>query len=388
MVAMAGHSGKALVAVLSLVMASGFQPAEAKSSVSVLYSFVGGSNGHFPNTGLITDSAGNLIGGAGGGDYNGGVIFRVSQSGEETVLHSFGNTGDGNSPEGGLISDAQGNLYGTTYLGGPGGFGTVFKLAPGGGYTVLYSFKGGADGGYPSGTLTRDDNGNLYGTAGAGPRGVGIVFKVSPAGAKSTVYAFAGGDDGAYPASAHLVLDKKGNLYGTTSQGGANGKGTIFKVTPAGKESVLHSFDRADGEAPNAGLIVGKGGIFYGTTSGGGTNLAGTVFKFALPGQLTVLYSFAGGSDGANPLANVILDKSGNLYGTTSSGGDSDNDGTVFELNADGSKVLGLPLKRARDGSSPTGSLVMDRRGDLYGTAYYGGAEGASDGGTVFKVKN
>ena len=103
MVTMAGHSGRALIAVLALVVVGGFHPAEAKSNISVLYSFVGGSGGHFPNTGLITDNAGNLIGGAGGGDYNGGVIFQVSQSGEETVLHSFGDTGDGNSPDGGLI---------------------------------------------------------------------------------------------------------------------------------------------------------------------------------------------------------------------------------------------------------------------------------------------
>jgi uncharacterized repeat protein (TIGR03803 family) len=361
---------------------------EASGNVSVVYSFQGGSGGQFPGTGLIEDSAGNLIGGAGGGDYNGGVIFQISPQGAETVLHSFGNTGDGTDPAGGLIADSQGNIYGTTYLGGPGGYGTVFRLAPGGGYKQLYSFTGGADGGYPSGTLTRDSNGNLYGTADAGPNGVGIVFRVRPGGKKTTLYAFTGGADGARPNSAHLVLDTQGNLYGTTSQGGPNNHGVIFKLTPGGKETVLHSFTRDDGDAPEAGLVADADGNFYGTTSGGGGHLAGTVFKCTPQGELTVLYSFAGGSDGSDPIAGVILDKAGDLFGTTSSGGDSNDDGTVFGLSPDGTRILNVSLERARTGAPPTGSLALDRRGTLYGTAYYGGAKGQSDGGTVFKVKN
>lgn len=373
---------------LVLVMSAAFSAAGASGTVRVLYSFTGGSGGQFPGTGLIEDGAGNLIGGAGGGNYNGGVLFEISPAGQETVLHSFGDTGDGGDPAGGLIADQQGNVYGTTYLNGPGGYGTVFKLTPGGKYTLLCSFSGGNDGGYPSSTLTRDSNGNLYGTADAGPHSVGIVFKVTPSGEKSTLYAFGRTEtDGVRPASAHLVLDRRGNLYGTTSEGGAYGHGTIFKLTPGGKETVLHSFNRDDGDAPQAGLIADADGNFYGTTSGGGANLAGTVFKFTPPKQLTVLYSFAGGSDGANPSAGVIRDASGNLYGSTSSGGGS-GDGTIFGLTPDGTRTLNVSLTRARDGAPPVGSLTIDGRGDLYGTAYYGGAKGLSDGGTVFKVKN
>jgi uncharacterized repeat protein (TIGR03803 family) len=370
---------------VAFVLSAASGVAEANSRISVLYSFTGGNAGQSPGTGLIEDSDGNLIGGAGGGEFNGGVIFKVTSAGQEAVLHSFGDSGDGSFPDGGLIVDKQGNFYGTTYLNGPGGYGTVFKLAPGGSYTLLYSFKGGADGGYPSGTLTLDGKGNLYGTAEAGPNDLGIVFKVTPSGKKRTLYAFAG-PDGARPGSAHLVVDKRGNLYGTTSQGGPDNHGVIFKLTPGGKETVLHSFDGDDGDAPNAGLIADKNGNFYGTTAGGGAHLAGTVFKFTVPGEVTVLYSFAGGSDGNDPLAGVILDKSGNVYGTTSAGGDS-NDGTVFGLAPDGSRILNMSLERAKDGAPPTGSLVMDRQGALYGTAFYGGAKGLSDSGTVFKVK-
>jgi uncharacterized repeat protein (TIGR03803 family) len=382
-------SGKMLISsVLALSALTAFSgPVEAQGNVSVVYSFQGGRGGQFPDTGLIEDGSGNLIGGAAGGKYNGGVMFQISPAGAETVLHSFGNTGDGNDPVGGLIADSQGNIYGATYLGGPGGYGTVFRRTAGGAYKVLYSFSGGADGGYPSGTLTRDSTGNLFGTADAGPNGVGIVFRVGAAGRKSTLYAFTGGTDGGRPDYAHLVLDSQGDLYGTASQGGANNQGVIFKLTPRGKETVLHSFTRADGAAPEAGLIADAAGNFYGTTSGGGANLAGAVFKCTPRGKLTVLYSFAGGSDGSDPVAGVILDKAGDLYGTTSAGGDS-NDGTVFGLSPGGTRILSASLKRARTGAPPNGSLALDPAGTLYGTAYYGGAKGQSDGGTVFKVNN
>lgn len=378
---------KLLVAALFLTLCASFNDAQANAKVSVLYSFAGGSGGAFPNTGVIFDSNGNVIGGSGGGDFNGGIIFQISPAGEETVLHSFDNTDDGSFLKGGLIADKQGNIYGTTYLNGPGGYGTVFKLAPGGAFTVLYAFKGGSDGGYPSGTLARDNKGNLYGVAGAGPSDLGIVFKVAPDGTKTTLHAFTGGpDDGAYPGSAQVALDKKGNVYGTASQGGANARGVVFKVTPKGAETIVHSFNRDDGEEPGAGVIIGKDGNLYGTTESGGANLAGTVFELTPAGQLTTLYSFAGGDDGSDPGAGVVLDKKGNVYGTTSAGGTA-NDGTVFGIAPDGTRFLSVSLQRARDGSPPTGSLAIDRKGDLYGTAYYGGAKGQSDSGTVYKVK-
>ena len=196
----------------------------------------------------------------------------------------------------------------------------------------MYSFAGGIDGVWPQAGLVLDATGNLYGTTvNGGASGSGTVFKITPAGVESVVYSFAGGTDGAAPL-AGLVLDASGNLYGTTSVGGASCLGTEFKITPAGVESVVHSFaGGTDGAAPQAGLVLDATGNLYGTTANGGASGNGTVFKITPAGGESVVHSFAGGTDGVWPQAGLVLDATGNLYGTTYQGGAS-NFGTVFRI--------------------------------------------------------
>ncbi|HEY3778539.1 MAG TPA: choice-of-anchor tandem repeat GloVer-containing protein [Rhizomicrobium sp.] len=252
------------------------------------------------------------------------------------VMYSFPEVGAGASPHAAVIRDTQGNLYGTTFMGGgqPNGNGTVFKLAPDGTYTVLHAFTGGpdGDGNYPDAPLIMDKSGNLFGTTqaggidgGCGMNGCGTVFEVASDGTESVLYIFGGGNDGAFPMGA-LLPDGKGGFYGTADSGGANRLGTVFHLSSRGKETVLHAFaSGSDGDSPEAGLIADKAGNMYGTTNYGGGGCAGpgcgTVFKITPGGTETVLYAFTGGNDGANPEAVLIRDKAGNLYGTAEFGG-------------------------------------------------------------------
>jgi uncharacterized repeat protein (TIGR03803 family) len=260
------------------------------------------------------------------------VVFKLTPTGQETVLHSFaGGSNDGAYPLGGVIIDASGNLYGTTQNGGASGKGVVFRLSPKGRETVLYSFTGGSDGGSPNAGLTRDANGNLYGTAVSGGVGAGVVFKVSPRGKETVLYSFTGGNDGANPV-ADLIRDANGNLYGTTFAGGADGKGVVFKLSPRGREVVLHSFAGGiDGAYSESGLLTDANGNLYGVTLDGGGDNNGVVFKLTPRGRETVLYSFTGRSDGGTPQSVLIMDTNGNLYGTTVQGGEA-NTGVVFEV--------------------------------------------------------
>jgi len=237
----------------------------------------------------------------------------------------------GNSSLSDLVQDASGNFYGTTCCDGSG-FGTVFKLDPSGTVHVLYTFTGGADGGTPMAALVWDSAGNLYGTTVAGgASGQGTVFKLDSSGTETVLYSFTGGADGSAPAS-RLARASAGNLYGTTERGGACNFGTVFKVDASGAYSLLHSFTGVpDGNSPLAGVVLDAAGNLYGTTSTGGvtggecsTYGCGTVFKVDAANTETVLHSFAGGAtDGAFPNAGLILDASGNLYGTTTEGGPS-----------------------------------------------------------------
>ena len=178
-------------------------------------------------------------------------------------------------------------------------------------------------------------------------------------------------------------MDGSGNLYGTTAAGGTSNKGTVFKITPNGPESVLYSFAGVpDGQYPNAGLIMDGSGNLYGTTLVGGANGPGTVFKITPNGTESVLYSFANGSDGQDPYAGLIMDGSGNLYGTTVYGGTSNN-GTVFKITPNGTESLLYSFGTGSDGQYPNAGLIMDVSGNLYGTTYNGGTNGV---GTVFKI--
>jgi uncharacterized repeat protein (TIGR03803 family) len=242
---------------------------------------------------LLPDGKGGFYGTAESGGANRlGAIFHFSSAGKEKVLHAFSGGSDGDGPESGLIADKTGNMYGTTvYGGGTGcqggaGCGTVFEIAPDGTETVLHAFTGGSDGANPMAGLIRDKAGNLYGTVefggqagGCGGSGCGTVYKLAPGGTLSVLHTFTGGSDGGQPAAA-LVKDAAGNLYGTTLFWGAAGDGVVFKLAPGGKEQVLHAFSGGDdGAYPWCALLkVGKDKL-VGSTSGGGAETNGTLFK-------------------------------------------------------------------------------------------------------------
>jgi len=317
---------------------------DSSGKETVLYSFTGAPDGKFPLASLVRDAAGNLYGitvnGGSFSDY--GTVFKVDSSGKETVLHRFTGAPDGQNPYGFLFRDAAGNLYGTTTFGGDGncnidyspGCGTVFKVDSTGKETVLYSFQGGEDGAYPAEGLVQDQAGNFYSTTNGGgggscAGGCGTVFKLSKTGKETVLHRFTGTpNDGEY-ATGGVILDAAGNLYGTTSYGGAYNDGTVYKVSKTGKETVLYSFTGGnDGGQPLMVMLVrDAAGNLYGTTDA----FLGNVFKLDTSRTLTVLHAFTGRGDGSDPYAGVVLDKKGNLYGTALDGA-SGNNGTVFKL--------------------------------------------------------
>ena len=249
------------------------------SQETVLSSFTGGADGGNPYAGVIPDSAGNLYGTTYGGAAGAGVVFKVNTASQETVLSSFTGGADGGNPYAGVIPDSAGNLYGTTY-GGAAGAGVVFKVNTASQETVLYSFTGGADGWAPNAGVISDSAGNLYGTTvNGGTAGRGVVYKLDTAGQETVLYSFRGGADGAFP-FAGVIRDSAGNLYGTTYVGGTRDWGVVYKLDTAGQETVLYRFTGgADGGNPWAGVIRDSAGNLYGTTAGGGKRGGGVVFK-------------------------------------------------------------------------------------------------------------
>jgi uncharacterized repeat protein (TIGR03803 family) len=312
-----------------------------------------------------------------------------------TVLHTFNsnNNVDGGDPSGDLIL-VKGVLYGTTTNGGNHHNGTVFKVAPTGTETILYNFgTNTVDGKQPMAGLVRDGAGNIYGTTfTGGTTGTkGTVFKVTGKKEK-LLHNFTGTPDGEAPLFGSMVLDSGGNLYGTTNVGGkgtcSNGCGTVFKINSAGKETILHSFQNngKDGMNPYGGLILDSTGNLYGTTNNGGNTRFGTVFTInTSTGKEKVLHSFKQ-SDGQGPLSRLVRDSGGNLYGTTYSGGVGSS-GTVFKLTPSGHLTTLYSFTGLTDGGFPWGGLVLDAKGNLYGTTTSGGGGSCSGGcGVIFKV--
>ncbi len=378
-------------------------PAGSSYGEKTLHSFLQG-DGAAPYAAVIGDSTGALFGTTyGGGEFERGSVYRLIPNGNglrEDFLYRFQPAPDGANPVGGLIADGSGALYGTTQGGGSAAFGAVFKLTPSGkGYneSVLYSFQGTADGAHPSSTLLADLSGALYGTASTGGSGAaGTVFKLTPLGSSysfSILYTFTGAaGDGRVP-RAGLLGDSVGDLFGTTEFGGANSKGTVFELTPSGNtytESILHSFaGGTDGEKPVASLITDAFGSIYGTTTGGARDRdPGTVFKLTPSGggyTYNVLQVFANRQEGLLPEGALLSDTAGVLYGTTSGGGTSGH-GTVFELTPNGNvytETVLYSFQHGPDGGAPVASLIMDSNGALYSTTSSGGSNGA---GTVFKL--
>jgi uncharacterized repeat protein (TIGR03803 family) len=344
-----------------------------------------------------------------GGSYSAGTVYKVTLSGTETLLYTFTGGADGGWPSAGLIGDSEGNLYGTTSSGGTYGFGIVFEVTSGGTEKVLYSFTGQADGNSPGSSLVRDAMGNLYGTTSAGgyssslcPQGCGVLFEVTPAGTERVLHSFTGELDGWSPYNDPLLLVGS-NLYGVVGSGGAYGYGSVFKVTLAGKETILYSFTGGtDGNGPAGPLIRDAKGNLYGTTVSGGNSLnssncnnvnfgggCGTVFELSPSGVETVLYNFQGGTDGIFPFDGVVRDTNGNIYGSTLYGANSAchyGCGTVFEVTPSGTETQ-LFLFSGSNGTWPEG-VVRDAKGNLYGVTGYGGNPGCHEigCGLVFEI--
>lgn len=349
-------------------------------SFTALLSF-NGTNGAGPSGSLVQGIDGNLYGTTQlSGAYLSGTLFRISPGGALTTVYNFGNSTDGANPVAGLVQTRNREFYGTTYVGGVNGAGTIFKITPGGTFTTLYSFNS-TDGAGPQAGLIHATNGNFYGTTSAGgANGYGTVFEITPGGMLTTLHSFDFSTDGAYPNVA-LVQAVNGSLYGTTSGGGANDNGTVFKITAGGALTTLHNFNYSiDGAGPSGALVQAANGILYGTTSGGGANGAGTVFKITPSGTLTTMYSF-GLTDGANPVAGLIQANDGNLYGTTSGGG-ANGYGTVFTITPAGALTT-LHSFDSTDGAHPVAGLVQATDGNFYGTA---SSSGASGDGTLFSL--
>jgi uncharacterized repeat protein (TIGR03803 family) len=289
-----------------------------------------------PFAGLVQATNGSFYGTTSvGGPNDYGTILKITPDGTLARLHSFDGT-DGANPFTGLVQATNGNFYGTTSNGGASGSGTIFKINPNGTLTTLYSFCSKvncSDGNYPNG-LVQATNGNFYGTTMSGGTsyyGPGTIFKITPDGTLTTLHRFCSRSDctdGSFPNP--LIQATDGNFYGTTNEGGANGYGTIFKITANGALATLHSFDYADGEYPEAALIQATDGNFYGTTAGDGTSVFGSVFEITPNGALTTLHSFDY-ADGEYPEAALIQATDGNFYGTTNGGG-AKGSGTVFEI--------------------------------------------------------
>jgi uncharacterized repeat protein (TIGR03803 family) len=390
---------------------------------TTLHSFLGGRDGQDPAGSLIFDPAGNLYGttyfGGGRGCQNFGfdgcgTVFELSPNSsggvKETVLHRFDGNYDGCCLQAGLARDPAGNLYGTTASGGGGNLGTVFKLAPrsGGTWTgsLLHTFRVAQHGGVPFADLVSDSFGNLYGTTQTGGTyDYGTVFEFDTNGEQTVLYSFAGDSDGRNP-YAGLVFDSAGNLYGTTFYGGSvtacggSGCGSVFELSPTSggvwKETIIHAFNGTDGNNPHAGLVFDQSGNLYGTTANGGSDGGGTVFELTAGQNGSWTENILVGLDDSycngptQPLGGVVLDKVGNIYGTASAGGSVDNcdGGAVFKLTRGSNGQWTLSVLHSfvgTDGSNPQAGVILDQNGNIYGTTAYGGTSTCGCG-TVFKV--
>jgi uncharacterized repeat protein (TIGR03803 family) len=310
-------------------------PAGVKTTV---YSFAGGvGDGQNPASGLDPgDDGAFYLTTTAGGTFGLGTFCRITLDGQETLLYSFGGNGSGATPQG-LTHLSDGNFYGTTTAGGANNLGTIYKITPAGVQTVLYSFATGTDGRNPAAGLSSDSDGNLYGVAyHGGTNDLGTIFRIAPDGTGyTTLYSFAGGTtDGQYP-GVKLRNVADGSLWGSTTSGGANGLGTIFRYDPSsGTTTIMHSFAGApdDGENPSSRLHKGNDENLYGVTLYGGYFNLGTFFRITPAGVLTVLHSFAGGAEGQGPDSSLLLSPQGDFYGTTVAGGPT-NSGTVYKIS-------------------------------------------------------
>jgi len=405
------------VAVIMILAATEAQA----QTFQVLHSFTGGGDGGFPSRRLTLDAAGNLYGttqagGNGGCGFGCGTVFKLSQVHGNWVIHTlyeFQGGDDGAIPSGN-VRGPDGSIYGVTSQGGIGKCdtelgtcGTIFKVSPPPSAckgaeclwkeSVLYRFTGAYDGGIPSGDPTFDAGGNLYGSTVVGGYGYGTVFKLTPNGNQwneSALYAFNGEQDSNYP-NAGVIFDPAGNLYGAAQEGGSNGWGTIFQLTPTDggwRETILYNFNSSEGgENPVAGLFMDSAGNLYGDDFAAGSGGCGTAFELGPYGtwNFSVLYNFSGPGGACGPMSALIMDAAGNLYGATNRTG-AYNRGVVFKLTPTDNGWTYTSLHDFTGGSDGAGpnTLIMDAAGNLYGETF-DGAKGNCDGfgcGVVFEI--
>jgi uncharacterized repeat protein (TIGR03803 family) len=397
---------RVLAFTLTVVVATLMLPpaASAAPKYKILHAFGHGQDGAGAWGSLLFGAKGNLYGTTGGGGtYGYGTAFELMPESKgkwsESILHNFDRNGqDGYDSTGNLLFGGEGILYGTTTYGGAYDYGTVFELTSGSaGWTesLLFSFDV-TDGARPYAGVVMDKNGNLYGTA-------GYVFELAPGAGgwtETVIYNFPNQGDGNGP-FAGVILDPRGNLYGTTRYGGSYNLGVVYELTPAEgggwNEQVLHDFCSSgpphcpDGGSPGVGaLTMDPSGNIYGTTVGGGCCF-GTVFRLTPQGdgtwKETILYNFKRGASGSGPGAGVVRDKAGNLYGTTIYGGSPNcGCGVVYKLSPKKNgkwKYTVLHTFIGSDGAQPDANLILDNKGNLYGTAATAGPYGA---GVVFEV--
>jgi uncharacterized repeat protein (TIGR03803 family) len=325
-------------------------------------------------------------------------------TGTETAIYSFcaaSNCTDGQYPKSNLMQAADGNYYGTTTEGGAYDSGAIYKLTPTGAYSVLYSFTGNDDGGFPVGGLVQGSDGFLYGTsAGYGADGAGTIFKISLSGNFTLLYSFTGGNDGGQP-KAPLVLASDGNFYGTAEENGPDRYyGDLFSISPGGDFTVLYGFSGgSDGGQPQDGLVQGMDGYLYGTTSSGSL-VDGTLFQYipSSPGTVNTLYTFTGDSDGANPYGGLVQGPDGTFYGATQDGASSSCQSQVvhgprytsggcgalysFKLTEVSAGTLTPLYELDTSASNPLDTLIFGSDGNLYGTTNGGG----NGSGTLIKL--
>jgi uncharacterized repeat protein (TIGR03803 family) len=384
---------KPLLALFALGCVASAQTA----SISYPYRFVDSSSGLNPEYAApVQDSAGNLYGTMSQGGpttmckpHGCGLIYKYdAATGTESALYTFTGGADGANPQSGVILDAAGNLYGTTEYGGLNNSGTVFELSATGTFTVLKAFdltNNNPDGGAPVGGLVMDSSGNLYGATyeggikSVGGIGGGIVFKIDTGGNFSILHTFTGGSDGQYP-YATPTLDASGNLYGTNFYGGTYDSGVIFEVNlTTGVETVLHEFTPTEADEPRSPLVIDASGNIYGTSVGGGQYGSGSVFKYSPTAGLSVLRSFSG-QDGSTPQGRLILSSDGSsLFGTATAGGatcddvEADGCGLIYQISTASGKLRDLySFRGSIDGKQPSTGLSARTLPNNGGIEFFG----------------
>lgn len=375
-----GHHSHASGAVSRFIAAS----RQAGYTFNLLHTFTGApGDGAGSGAEVTLDASGNVWGTTDWGGSNGsngyGTIFEITTNGTETLMHSFGKTGDGATPDGAITILSNGDMYGTTTYGGTSENGVIWKLTASGKYTVVHSFTA-DECNFARGRLVQDKQGNFYG-AGlfGGANSDGTVFKFTPKGKVTVLHTF-DSTDGAFPEHG-VVMDKDGNIYGVTAFGGTSDNGTIYEIAKDGTFTSLYSFTggTSDGGFPYGGLAIDSQGNLYGSADDGGANGDGTVFELTPGGTFTVLYNFTGGADGSFPEGDMLR-VGKNLYSTTTSAG-ANGEGGVYELTSKG-KLKVLANFSDTDGNYYSAGLTPSGK-TFYGTAQYGGTD---DDGTVFSL--